>query len=121
MYDEQRIYSLLERIEDAILLIQNQTDSIETADYFLNSQEGIFMLGGVCMQLIFIGESVKTLDAKNAGYLADYPEIPWREVMGLRNVIAHEYHHIDAEEILNVIKKDLPVLLSVIQRMKNEI
>ena len=41
--------------------------------------------------------------------------------MGLRNVIAHEYHHIDAEEILNVIKKDLPVLLSVIQRMKNEI
>lgn len=34
MYDEQRIYSLLERIEDAILLIQNQTDSIETADYF---------------------------------------------------------------------------------------
>ncbi len=121
MYDEKRIYSLLERIEDAILLIQNQTDSIETADYFLNSQEGIFMLGGVCMQLIFIGESVKTLDAKNAGYLADYPEIPWREVMGLRNVIAHEYHHIDAEEILNVIKKDLPVLLSVIQRMKNEV
>lgn len=69
----------------------------------------------------FYRRELKTLDAKNVGYLADYPEIPWREVMGLRNVIAHEYHHIDAEEILNVIKKDLPVLLSVIQRMKNEI
>ena len=42
------------------------------------------------MQLIFIGESIKVLDAKNAGYLVHYPEIPWREIMGLRDVIAHD-------------------------------
>ncbi len=41
--------------------------------------------------------------------------------MGLRDIIAHEYHHIDAEEIFNVIKRDLPVLLETIQRMKVEI
>lgn len=121
MYDEARIYSLLERIEGAILLIQSQTTGIKTADCFLNSQEGVFMLGGVCMQLIFIGESVKTLGAKNEGYLEKYPEIPWREIMGLRNVIAHEYHHIDAEEIFNVVRENLPALLSVVRRMKKEI
>lgn len=121
MYDERRIYSLLERIEEAIFLIQNQTTDIKTADCFLNSQDGIFMLGGVCMQLIFIGESVKMLGTKNEGYLEKYPEIPWCEVMGLRNVIAHEYHRIDAEEIFKVVREDLPVLLSVVRRMKEEI
>lgn len=81
----------------------------------------MFLLGGVCMQLIFIGESIKVLDAKNAEYLVHYPEIPWREIMGLRDVIAHEYHRIDAEEIFSVIKNDFPVLLETVQRMKKEI
>lgn len=121
MYKEARIYSLLERVEDAILLVREQTEHIVAPDDFLNSSSGMFLLGGVCMQLIFIGESVKVLDAKNAGYLVHYPEIPWREIMGLRDVIAHEYHRIDAEEIFSVIKNDFPVLLETVQRMKKEI
>ena len=47
------------------------------------------------MQLVLIGESAKVLDIKNPDYLAKYPEIPWVEIIGLRNMIAHEYHHID--------------------------
>lgn len=68
MYKEARIYSLLERVEDAILLVREQTEHIVAPDDFLNSSSGMFLLGGVCMQLIFIGESIKVLDAKNAGY-----------------------------------------------------
>lgn len=121
MYSETRIFSLLERMEEAVLLVQGQTRNILCADDFLNSPEGMFALGGVCMQLILIGESAKALDAKNPGYLARYPEIPWREIMGLRNVIAHEYHHIDAEEIYKVINRDLPVLLQTLRKMKLDI
>ena len=82
----------------------------------------MFALSGVCMQLIFIGETVKVLDTKtNHDYLIKYPEIPWNAIMGLRDIIAHEYHHIDAEEIVNVINKDLPVLLQTIEKMKEDI
>lgn len=121
MYSEERIYSLLDRMEAAVLLIQGQTSNIKTANDFLSSPEGMFALGGVCMQLVLIGESAKVLDIKNPDYLAKYPEIPWVEIIGLRNMIAHEYHHIDAEEIFQVIHKDLPVLLRVLQKMKREI
>ncbi len=74
------------------------------------------------MQLVFIGESVKVIDARtNHTYLAHYPEIPWSAIMGLRDIIAHEYHHLDAEEIFAVLKDDLPLLLANVQRMKTEL
>lgn len=89
---------------------------------FLHSSDGMFILSGICMQLIFIGESVKTIDNKtNHEYLSNYPEIPWTEIMGLRDIIAHEYHRIDEEEIYIVVKNELDPLLDVIKRMKQEI
>ncbi len=118
MYDTLRIKSLLERIDAAISLILQGTEHIQSADDFLCSPNGMFTLSGACMQLIFIGESVKVIDTKtNHEYLQLYHGIPWREIMGLRDIIAHEYHNIDAEEIFYVIKNDLPELQSTIKMM----
>lgn len=122
MFDSARIHSLLERIEEAITLIDENTSYITSADDFLRSSDGMFALSGVCMQLVFIGESVKAIDAKTeTKYLSHYTNIPWTSIMGLRDIIAHEYHHIDAEEIFKVIKKDLPVLLTTVKQMKEEL
>ena len=41
--------------------------------------------------------------------------------MGLRNIIAHEYHRIDEEEILRVMTYDLQPLLEMVQKMKSEL
>ncbi len=70
------------------------------------------------MQLIFIGESVKVIDAKDCPYLPQYPDIPWTAIMGLRDIIAHEYHRVDEEEIYAVIVNDLPALLEQVRSMK---
>ena len=119
---QRTIYSLLTRIEDAILLIESQTKHIKHADDFMLTQEGTFTLSGVCMQLIYIGESVKSIDAQtDSQYLVNYPEIPWTDIMGLRNIIAHEYHRIDEDEIFSVITSDLQPLLEVVRKMKSEL
>lgn len=122
MFNKERTLSLLDRIESSILLIQSKSSQITRPDDFLQSPDGMFILSGICMQLIFIGESVKTIDNKtNQEYLSQYPEIPWTEIMGLRDIIAHEYHRIDEEEIYVVIKKELNPLLKTIRQMKLEI
>lgn len=122
MSEENRILTLLKRIEESIWLIENQTKQIRTSDDFLIGPERVFVLSGVCMQLIYIGESVKSIDNKtNHLYLKNYPEIPWSEIMGLRDIIAHEYHRIDAEEVFQVIKKDLSSLLVTIQKMSKDL
>lgn len=122
MFDKVRILSLLGRIEDAITLINENTGSYKSANDFLESSDGMFALSGVCMQLVLIGESVKVIDSKTGhAYLSRYTGIPWTDVMGLRDIIAHEYHHIDAEEIFKVITIDLPVLLDTIKQMKKDL
>ncbi|MDO4755272.1 MAG: DUF86 domain-containing protein [Parabacteroides sp.] len=122
MFDKERIGELLNRIEEAILLIQSKSGLISKPDDFLLTQDGMFILSGICMQLIFIGESVKVIDDKaGSTYLKQYSNLPWKEIMGLRDIIAHEYHRIDEEEIFNVIKSDLEPLLTTIQQMKREL
>ena len=118
MNTTERIYQLLERIEDSILLIQSQMGRITRPEDFVYSQDGMFTLSGVCMQLIFIGESVKVIDAKDNTYLSKYPDIPWTAIMGLRDIIAHEYHRVDEEEIYAVVVNDLPALLEQVRLMK---
>lgn len=122
MFDKVRIGSLLDRIENSILLIQSKSGEINCPDDFLLSQDGMFILSGICMQLVFIGESVKTIANKtNHSYLIKYTDIPWTAIMGLRDIIAHEYHRIDEEEIFAVVNKDLISLLKIIQQMKMDL
>lgn len=89
---------------------------------FISYQTGMFLLSGICMQLIFIGESVKVIEKKTEGaYLIKYPMIPWIEIMGLRNLIAHQYHRIDEEEIFNVIYDDLDELQNTVKIMIHDL
>ena len=119
---KRTIYSLLTRIEESIELIQSQTKQIKTPNDFMLSAEGTFTLSGVCMLLIYIGESIKSIDSKTESqYLSNYPEIPWSDIMGLRNIIAHEYHRIDEDEIFRVITNDLQPLLETVRRMKEDV
>ena len=98
MFDIQRIQLLLNRIEDAIELIQLKAQQITSPNDFLLDQEGMFLLSGICMQLIFIGESVKTIDNKTQHvYLKDYDTIPWNAIMGLRDITV-SYTHLRAHE-----------------------
>lgn len=70
------------------------------------------------MKLIAIGESVKNLD-KHTGceLLPKYPEVDWKGVKGVRDIISHHYFDLDAEEIFNICSVHLPPLHQTIQKM----
>jgi len=66
-----------------------------------------------CMrQLEIIGEAVKRLSdqTKNA-----YPNVPWREWAGMRDILIHAYDRVDPEEVWNTLINDLPNLLDALQ------
>ena len=77
--------------------MQERTEIIKTVDDFLLSPSGMEKLDAACMVLIAIGESVKNLDKITEGQLLPtYPSIPWKRVMGMRDIIAHHYFDVDA-------------------------
>ena len=61
-----------------------------------------------------IGEMVKRLPQE---LLATEPGIPWRDITGLRDIIAHQYLDIDLEAVWSVVRKDLPPLKEAIERI----
>ena len=98
--------------------ILQRAETIHTSNDFLTTLSGVERLESICMLLIAIGESVKQIDKlTNKTWLTSYPEVDWKGVMGMRDIIAHHYFDIDAGIVFEVIKDQLPVVKSTIDRM----
>ena len=46
-----------------------------------------------------------------------YPQIEWPNIMKLRDIISHHYHHVDHEIIYDICKSNLPDLKKVVHQM----
>jgi uncharacterized protein with HEPN domain len=107
---------ILEDILSAIEKLEERTKDVHSIDDFLNSSSGSILLDATCMLLIAIGESLKNLDKTTDGLLLPtYPSVPWRNVKGLRDIIAHHYFDVDASQILWIIKNEIAPLKKAIQ------
>lgn len=60
-----------------------------------------------CMVIIDLGESANNL---TDNFKKENSHIPWNEVIGMRNVFAHNYMGIDFDEVWNTIENDIPSL-----------
>ena len=73
------------------------------------------------MLLITIGEGLKNLDKiTNGELLPKYPEIEWKKVKGLRDIISHQYFDVNTEAIFDVCETKLPKLLDVVSKRVEE-
>ena len=61
-----------------------------------------------------IGEAARCVSLT---YREKHPQIPWREIIGQRNIIAHEYGQIDHELLFKTAIEDIPELIEQIQKI----
>ena len=109
---------LLELIQASLQEVEKRSEKITEPDDFLTSETGVILMDSICMKLSAVGESIKNLDKiTNHELLPQYSEIPWKNVMGVRDFIVHHYFEVDADVIFSICKNDVPVLMSVITRM----
>ena len=108
-------------IKRAILLLKEWNANVTSTDEWVGSPLGMQKLAGNSMMIETIGESVKKIE-KQMGmeFLNQCPEIPWREIMGMRNHIAHGYFDIDDSYVLSVIQNDLDPLLIAVESLISE-
>lgn len=65
-----------------------------------------------CVELV--GEAARRV---SLSFQSAHPEIPWREVIGQRNILAHEYGHIDYELLYKTATEDVPILIVHIEKL----
>ena len=106
----------LRNIERAILMLQKWNEGVESTDEWLSSAYGMQKLAGNAMMIEVIGEEVKKVEKRlGMEFLNLRPEIPWRDVMSMRNHIAHGYFDINELYVLSVIQNDLAPLLEAVK------
>ncbi len=105
----------LSQIQSAILQLKEWNVDLVSPDDWIRSSEGMKQLAANCMLVEAIGEGIKKVDKRTEGQLLILrPEIPWQEVMAMRDHIAHGYFEIDTEFVYLVIKNDLAPLSEAI-------
>lgn len=118
MSDPALVHEILRQLLQATSTIIRRFTAIDSVDDFTSSDAGLEKLDAMCMQLIAIGESLKNLDKITEGaLLAQYPEVPWKRVMGMRDVLSHHYFDLDAEVVFNVCEMHIPALAATLEKM----
>lgn len=107
MKKDQRVY--LVHIRECIGRIERYT--VDGKDRFVADS---MVQDAVVRNLEIIGEATKRLDD---AYRKAHPQIPWRAVSGLRDVLIHQYEGVDLDRVWNVVVNGLPSLKEAIEKL----
>ncbi len=112
MYDNN--YLCLLTIRESIKKFMEFTSSFGNADEFYEDYKSF---DAVMMNFVVIGEQTLKIDDK---FKENNLHIEWNKIKAFRNIIAHDYFGIDAEEVWGIIKKHIPNLNKDINELINK-
>ena len=106
-------------MKDPHVLIQHALECVERIMSYTDGGETVFMASGliqdaVVRNLQVMCESVSRIpeDVRNM-----HPEIEWRGISGLRNILVHDYLGVDVEQVWQVVESRLPELKSSLEAL----
>jgi uncharacterized protein with HEPN domain len=121
MHDRSMLLELFLEIQEGIRRIERRFSGIDTAYDFIRDDDGLDRLDAIAMMLVAIGENTQQLDKFIDPKLFDqYPDIDWSGIKGLRNILAHNYFSIDAEEIYRLCSNEIEPFKNAIERLRND-
>jgi uncharacterized protein with HEPN domain len=104
----------MNRDETALLDIDNATQRIRLfatglskADLATNEEKQ----SAILYQVIVVGEATKRL---STDFLNTRPDIPWKDIAGMRDILAHQYDRVNLDTLWDVIQTDIPELIELI-------
>lgn len=101
----------LDRIQDILTSAKNIQSFSEgmTLDVFLADQRTV---RAVAFEFTTLGEAARVIpeDVQEC-----YPNIPWRKMQNIRNVLVHEYFRIDEEILWKTVQEDIPSLIAALE------
>jgi len=104
----------MDKNKNIILHIIEHIENIYSAQKRFGNNYQVFAsdvdyFNSVCMSLLQIGELANRLTDE---FTSTYNDIPWKNIIGLRNVVVHEYGQLDMETVWATVTDDIPDLFN---------
>ncbi len=116
-YDELMNREYSDYIEDILNAMEKADIFIKEMGYenFINDEKTVY---AVIRALEIIGEATKHIPDEAR---QNYPEIPWTDMAGMRDVLIHDYVGVDVETVWLTVKDKIPQIKPLIERMVKDL
>ncbi len=98
----------LERIKVYCVKINQYISGVDNVNEFLKDEQKI---DAIMLNLEQIGETAKKLSLRTK---ENFPSIHWRSIIGLRNMISHQYEGVKLHIVYDIALHNIPVLLNIL-------
>ncbi len=113
--------AILETIIDSICIVEERSAKVSQPEDFVSNANGVMILDSIAMRLQVIGEQVKKLENCDPNLTRMHPEIEWKKIMKLRDLISHHYDSVDHEIVFDICRNHIGPLKDAINTMISKV
>lgn len=111
-----RLPDYLDHILNAAQQAHDYVDGMDKAAFLADKRTQ----QAVIMNLVIIGEAATQLLQHYSDFLQQYPDVPWQNMKGMRNRLAHGYFAINLDVVWETLQTALPEVLARLPHIQHE-
>jgi len=112
MRPEERDPAHLWDMVEAARAIMEFMGSLSLEEFMAAGKDGEVIRLAIERKLEVLGEAGRRI---SPNFRNAHPEIPWKEIVGLRNVISHQYEKVNYAEIYGIVRRQIPGLIALLE------
>jgi uncharacterized protein with HEPN domain len=112
MRPEERDPAHLWDMLEAARAVVDFTESLTLEEFLAAGRDRQITRLAVERKLEILGEAARRVSSH---FRNEHAEIPWKETVGLRNVISHEYDKVNYTEIYRIVRERVPELITLLE------
>lgn len=97
---------------DMLVAARDAVSFLDDCSYEQFQQDRMRQLA-VAKAVEVVGEAASKLSEE---FCFGHPELPWREIVGMRHRLVHDYFGIDLEQVWNTVHEDLPEMIDIVDK-----